>query len=58
MIQTLHHGGYFCALRKGGVYPVSHEHDSGTDGFFLRVGTIHGSTAQAVNSAVNHKTRG
>lgn len=58
MIQTLHHGGYFCALRKEGVCPVSYEHDGGTDGFFLRVGTIPGSAAQTVNSSVNHITRG
>lgn len=58
MIQTLHHGGYSYAVRKGGVCPVSHEHDGGTDGLSLRVGTIPGSTAQTAALIVNHKTRG
>lgn len=58
MIQTLHHGGYPCAVRKGRLCPVSLKHDGGTAALSLRAGTLVGSTPQTVNSSVNHITRG
>lgn len=58
MIQTLHHGDYPCAVRKGRVCTVSLKHDGGTAALSLRVGTLVGNTAQTVNSSVNHIARG